>query len=141
MRTGTTILVVDDDTHHRNAVRDVLEDAGFRVIAVGDAADAFSGMADAAIDVILLDLVMPKARMDGFAFLSEIRTRPDLVDTPVVILSGLGGAVAEAIDPATAQALRIAAVVPKPFAIEDLVREIRKILGDPGDDVSPAVAP
>ena len=135
-----TLLIIEDDTDHRNVLRDVLEDAGFRVIAVGDAADAIPRTADAAIDLILLDLVMPRARMDGFAFLSEIRTRPDLAGTPLVILSGLGGAVAEAIDPATAQALRIAAVIPKPFAIADLVRQIRQILGDLDDDV-PEVAP
>ena len=133
-----TILVIDDDPSQRDLVRDILEEAGFRVIAVGDAADALTRMAGAAIDLVLLDLVMPRARMDGFAFLSEIRNRPDLLDTPLVILSGLGDTVAEAIDPATAQALRIAFVVPKPFVIVDLVREIRQILGNPGHDGSPA---
>jgi CheY-like chemotaxis protein len=140
MRTRT-ILIIDDDPPQRDLVRDILEEEGFRVIAVGDAADALTRMSDVAIDLVLLDLVMPRARMDGFAFLSEIRSRPDLIDTPLVILSGLGAIVAEAIDPATAQALRIAFVAPKPFAIADLVREIRRILGEPeDDDVSTAEA-
>jgi CheY-like chemotaxis protein len=139
MRTKT-ILIVDDDPTQRELLRDILEEEGFRIITVGDAADALARMADVTVDLVVLDLVMPRARMDGFAFLSVIRSRPSLIDTPLVILSGLGDVVAEAIDPAIAQSLRIAFVVPKPFRIPDLVREIRRILGEPEDDVSPAEA-
>lgn len=138
MRTKT-ILIVEDDQSLRDVIADVLEEAGFRVIGIGDAADAPARMPE--VDLVILDLVMPRARMDGFAFLSTIRSRPDLIDTPLMIVSALGDVVAEAIDAATAQALRIAVVVPKPFAIAELVREIRRILCEPEDDLSPVETP
>jgi CheY-like chemotaxis protein len=124
-----TILIVEDDGPLLELLRDVVEEEGFRAIASDDAADALIRADDDVVDLILLDLVMPQARMDGFAFLSEIRNRPNLMHTPLVIVSGLGAAVAEAIDPATAAALRIVRVVSKPFVILDLVREVRRILG------------
>jgi two-component system, chemotaxis family, chemotaxis protein CheY len=135
-----TVLIVEDEAPLRELLHDAVEQAGFRVIACDDAADALTRAAGGAIDLVLLDLVMPRARMDGFAFLSEIRSRPNLVHTPLIIISGLGDIVAEAIDPAIAAALRIALVVPKPFDILALVDEICRILGEPQDDVSSAGA-
>jgi len=126
MRTKT-ILVIDDDAAHRGLLRDVLEDAGFAVIAVGDAADALSQLSQD-IDLVLLDLVMPGATMDGFAFLSKVSDRAHLRNTPVIVLSGLGTSVLEALDPATAMTLRIVSVVSKPVDIETLVSMVRAAL-------------
>lgn len=126
-----TILIAEDDQPLLELLRDIVEDNGFRAIAVADAADALDQAAECDVDLILLDLVMPQARMDGFAFLSEIRNRPNLVHIPLVIVSGLGAIVSQAIDPATAAALRIVQVVTKPFDVLDLVRDVRRILGEP----------
>lgn len=136
----STILVIDDDAAQRDLLRHIFEEEGFRVITVDDAADAFNGAAGSSIDLILLDLVMPRARMDGFAFLSELRSRSDLKDTPVAILSGLGDSVTEAIDPGIARSLRIACVITKPFVIPDIIREVRRVLGGHGNDPSPGRA-
>lgn len=125
-----TILIIEDERNQRELLRDALGADGFRVIAVDDAAEALALSADVTVDLILLDLVMPRARMDGFAFLSKIRGRPDLAHTPLVIVSGIGDTVTDAIDGATASALRIACVIRKPYAIDDLIQEIRRILGD-----------
>ena len=126
MRTNT-VLIIDDDAAHRSLLRDVLEEAGFAVIAVGDAADALSQLSQA-IDLVLLDLVMPRAAMDGFAFLSKASERPQLANTPVIVLSGLGESVIEALDPATATTLRIVSVVPKPIDIGTLLSMVRAAL-------------
>ena len=126
MRTKT-ILIIDDDASNRELLRDVLEDGGFGVIAVGDAADAFSeGSQD--IDLVLLDLVMPRAAMDGFAFLANARTRAELANTPVIVLSGLGESVIDAMDAASASTLRIVAVLPKPFDVTALLSLVRSVL-------------
>ena len=131
-----TILIVEDDPPLRELLRDILEGAGLRIMACDDAADALSQATECAVDLILLDLVMPLARMDGFAFLAEIRNRPNLVHTPLLIISGLGAIVTEAVDPATAAALRIVGVVTKPFVVPDLVREVCRIVGEPHDFTS-----
>lgn len=136
-----TILIVEDDQPLLELLREIVEEDGFRAIAAADAADALDQAAECDVDLILLDLVMPRARMDGFAFLSEIRNRPNLVHIPLVIVSGLGEIISQAIDPATAAALRIVRVVTKPFVVLDLVRDVRRILGEPHNCTSPTGDP
>ena len=125
-----TILVIDDDEAHRSLLTDVLEEAAFAVIAVGDAADALSHLSRP-IDLVLLDLVMPGAAMDGFTFLSKASERGQLKHTPVIVLSGLGTSVTEALDSATATTLRIVSVVAKPIDLPSLLSTVRAALDLP----------
>jgi CheY-like chemotaxis protein len=125
-----TILVIDDDGGNRDVMRDILVEAGFDVIAVADAADALSPLGRD-VDLVLLDLVMPLAAMDGFAFLAKAGTHPELLNVPVIVMSGLGETVLAAIDPRTATTLRIASVTPKPINFSELVATIRVILNVP----------
>ena len=122
-----TILVIDDDARSRDLLRDILEESGFNVITVGDAAEAFAEF-PRGIDLVVLDLIMPGAVMDGFTFLARARERTDLVNTPVIVLSGLGGPLADAIDPATAHALRITSVVSKPVDLSTLLSAVHAAL-------------
>lgn len=122
-----TVLVIDDDARLRGLLRDLLEADGFAVIAVEDAADALSLLSED-IDLVLLDLVMPRAAMDGFTFLSKASERAQLVNTPVIVLSGLGESVIQALDPATATTLRIVSVVAKPIDISALLSMVSAAL-------------
>src|SRR5881275_2653301 len=80
---GEHILIVDDEPAIRSTLRDVLEDEGYRVSAVGGGADALRFFADELPDVTFLD-----NRMDGLETLAEIkRMRPEAV---VVMISGHG---------------------------------------------------
>lgn len=123
-----TVLVIEDDARSRQLLCDVLEAEGFAVIAVDDAADALTRLSEN-VDLVLLDLVMPRAAVDGFTFLSKASERAQLVNTPVIVLSGLGESVLEALDPATATALRIVSVVSKPVDINALSAMVRAALG------------
>src|SRR2546426_4184276 len=80
------ILIVDDEPAIRSTLRDVLEDEGDRVSAVGNGADALRVFADELPELTFLDIWMD--RMDGLETLAEIkRARPEAV---VVIISGHG---------------------------------------------------
>jgi len=135
------ILVVDDDADIRELLRDGLEESGFGVIAVSDGADALDQLPDAGVDLILLDLIMPRARIDGLGFLAELSTRAELKNIPVAILSGIGEIVTDALDPHTARTLRICSVIKKPIGLDSLVRTVRDILklsdGDDAESPSP----
>ncbi|MCJ2017355.1 MULTISPECIES: response regulator [unclassified Methylobacterium] len=79
------ILVVDDATTVRMYYRDVLEEAGF---TVEEAVNGFEGLEKAvaeSFDLVLVDVNMPK--MDGYAFLRQGRTMPELQAVPAVMIS------------------------------------------------------
>lgn len=83
------ILVVDDATTVRMYYRDVLEQAGF---AVEEAVNGFEGLEKAmaeSFDLVLVDVNMPK--MDGYAFLRQGRTLPELQAVPAVMISTESG--------------------------------------------------
>jgi CheY-like chemotaxis protein len=83
-----TILVVEDEILVRMFAVDALEDAGFRVLEAGTAAEALKAL-NGATDVraALIDLGLPDRPGDQLA--AEIRAlRADL---PIVIASGRSG--------------------------------------------------
>ena len=81
---GEHILIVDDEPAIQKALRDVLEDEGYRVSAAGNGADALKAIADETPDLVFLDIWMP--HMDGLETLTELkRMRPDAT---VVMISG-----------------------------------------------------
>jgi CheY-like chemotaxis protein len=120
---GKRILVIEDDAQVRQACIDILADLGHTVVAVDDGASALTEIERATPEVILLDLLMPRAKMDGLEFLSQVANGP-AVHTPVIILSALGETLARHLSNDITTELRIAAILPKPIALEALVQEI-----------------
>ena len=87
--TGLTgeILVVDDDPLNRSILRRGLERAGHGVSTAEDGVEALAAMRARELDVVLLDIVMP--RMDGFQVLEAMKADPVLRDIPVVMISAV----------------------------------------------------
>lgn len=82
-----TILIVEDEAMIRLALSDYLQDCGFTVLDVGNAAEAVAVLEAKtfAIDIVLTDVRMP-GEMDGFGLARWIREhRPGL---PVLITTG-----------------------------------------------------
>ena len=79
------ILIADDEKKIRETIRDYLEAKGFSVILAKDGAEAASKAADEALDLIILDVLMPN--MNGIEACKEIR---EFSDVPIVFLSALG---------------------------------------------------
>jgi len=79
------ILVVDDDRNAVEILYRMLQKEGFEVLRAYGGPQALEIAAAQAVDVILLDVMMP--RMDGFqvcaALRAEVRTR----DIPVILLT------------------------------------------------------
>ncbi|MEN9342092.1 MAG: hypothetical protein RIQ54_348 [Candidatus Parcubacteria bacterium] len=83
-----TILVVEDEEAYRHALVLKLEHAGFIAHGVENGEDGLTFLRDKTVDLILLDLIMPK--MDGFSFLESLKT--DGHSLPVIVLSNLSQA-------------------------------------------------
>lgn len=85
------VLVVDDDDLNRKMLARAVEAAGYRAATAVDGLAALSRLRDAgpdaAVDVVLLDLVMPV--LDGFGTLRAIKADPDLHHLPVIMISAV----------------------------------------------------
>jgi CheY-like chemotaxis protein len=80
-----TILLVEDDEETREALRELLEDHGYRVLQGKNGQEAQERMRGMARpDCILLDLWMPGK--DGWTFASELRAG-GMGDIPLVVIT------------------------------------------------------
>lgn len=77
------ILVVDDDKNTRRLFRAVLEEDGYTVSTAENGEEALSVMDRAHIDLVVLDVMMPK--MDGYEFTRTLREGKD--NLPVLMVS------------------------------------------------------
>lgn len=83
---GTRIVVIDDDADLRKAMSAILRLEGHEVTGFADATDAISRIeAGLAVDVILLDLMMPI--MNGWEFCERRRRSDTLKKVPVIIVT------------------------------------------------------
>ena len=118
------ILLVEDDALLRALCVEILGGQTHIVVAVDDGAVALEEIQQRPPDVILLDLVMPMARLDGIALLSKLSAGPRI---PIIILSGLGDVLVQELSSELTEALKITAILRKPFSFEDLTREIDRL--------------
>ncbi len=82
-----TVLVVDDEDAIRDFLRSALEVEGYVVLAAGDGIDALALCERYQVDVILLDLMMP--RLNGLDFLARLRQRRGLDGVSIFLMSAL----------------------------------------------------
>ncbi|MBV6520616.1 MAG: Regulator of RpoS [Gemmatimonadaceae bacterium] len=80
-----TVLLVEDEEPLRIVLRDLLEHDGFHVVEAGDGVVALDEIDRTAPDVVVLDLNIP--RLDGLGVLSHLRSRPQTLHLPVVVLT------------------------------------------------------
>lgn len=83
-----SVLIIDDSEAVREKIMKTLESRGLfsRFYQAEDGLDGFKKLLASPVDIILCDLEMP--RMDGFKFLGMMKGRPEVSDTPVIILTG-----------------------------------------------------
>lgn len=81
------ILVVDDECNARLQIRDILENEGMTIVETATGLEALNYFRNNPVDLILLDVIMPG--IDGFMTCREIRSLPDGVHVPVVMITGL----------------------------------------------------
>ncbi len=120
-KTPATVMVVDDDEGIRSLCCEMLEQAGFVVVAAADgvvAVELLRGAPDS-VDAVLLDMTMPRmSGVETFAALTEIR--PDLA---VIVASGYS----EQDAGATFHGNGPAAYLQKPYRLKDLLLALERI--------------
>lgn len=86
--TKAKILLAEDDKFISMAYQAGLESAEFEVLLASDGDEALNAIKKENINLVLLDLMMPKK--NGFEFLEEINKDESLKKIPVIVLSNLG---------------------------------------------------
>ncbi len=113
------ILVVDDEKLLVKGIKYNLEQEGYQVIAAFDGEEALHLAHDESIDLILLDLMLPK--MDGLTVCRNIRT---FSDVPIIMLT----AKSEDIDKILGLEYGADDYITKPFNIREVTSRIKAIL-------------
>jgi diguanylate cyclase (GGDEF)-like protein len=86
---SNSVLIIDDSENVRDRIVKILESYELfsRFYEAEDGLEGFKRLLSAPVDIILCDLEMP--RIDGFKFLGMLKSRPELQDVPVIILTGM----------------------------------------------------
>jgi chemosensory pili system protein ChpA (sensor histidine kinase/response regulator) len=82
-------LLVDDSISVRKFVGQMLERAGFDVVAASNATEALQELERTAIHAVITDLEMPNG--NGYELIENLRRRPSTRDLPIVILTTRSG--------------------------------------------------
>jgi CheY-like chemotaxis protein/two-component sensor histidine kinase len=88
---GRTLLVVEDDVRNIFALSSALEPKGAKVRIARNGKEALQALdraahePDAAVDLVLMDIMMPE--MDGLTAMREIRKRPEWKKLPIIALT------------------------------------------------------
>jgi CheY-like chemotaxis protein len=115
------VLIADDDPQMRRLIRSVLQRDGFEVVEAVDGLDALDLTEKGGIDLVILDLDMP--RLDGLGVLEELRAQVRTACLPVIILTAQHGETEE-------KALDLGAndYLSKPVQTRSLVARVRAVL-------------
>lgn len=117
------ILVADDDSSVRDALKKVLEEADYEVISAVDGEDAERKFTSEPIDLLLLDLNLPK--QNGWNVFGLINSQNPLL--PIVIISGLKEQADSDLIPG------VSAFLEKPIDVPLLLQTIEGLLREPAD--------
>jgi chemosensory pili system protein ChpA (sensor histidine kinase/response regulator) len=118
-----TALVVDDSITMRRVTQRLLERRGAKVFTARDGLDAITVLQEHPVDIILLDIEMP--RMDGYQFATHVRNDPKLKHLPIIMITSRSG------EKHRAKAIEIGVndYLSKPYQESQLVAAIEALVG------------
>ena len=119
MTAAPHILIVDDHRELRDLVSRVLVKEGFRVSTAADGKAMRRVLADARIDLVLLDLMLPGE--DGLALCRALRADSNI---PIIMLTAKG----EEVDRVIGLEMGADDYLAKPFGSRELIARIRAVL-------------
>jgi len=115
-----TILIVDDTVSNLDILIDLLDE--YDIIDTTNGADALAITNEERIDLILLDIMMPK--MDGYEVCKQLKENPNTKDIPIIFIT------AKTDEESIEKAYEIggADYVTKPFKPKELLARVKKEL-------------
>jgi DNA-binding response OmpR family regulator len=124
------ILIAEDDANIRLGLVATLESEGYAVTAAGDGAQALKLFPQEKFDLVVLDVMMPKA--SGYDVCRELRARGTRV--PVLFLTAKG----EEVDKVVGLKLGADDYVTKPFGVHELLARVEALVRRGRTSAAPA---
>jgi len=131
---GRSILLVEDNVFSQQVGRELLGEAGAKVVVANNGAEALVQMYRQLFDCVLMDVQMPV--MDGFEATRRIRADPRLADTVVIAMTANAGVE----DQARCMAVGMNDFLTKPVAPEHLAATIARAIRRGGAAQAPSTA-
>lgn len=119
MNAQTHVLIIDDHAELRELVQRFLTDHGYRTSTAANGQEMKKVLADAAIDLIVLDLMMPGE--DGLTLCRNLRAESDI---PIIMLTAMG----EETDRIIGLEMGADDYLAKPFNPRELLARIKSVL-------------
>jgi two-component system OmpR family response regulator len=124
VRAEVYVLLVEDDDDNRELMSEVLESAGYEVLAAASGADGLRALAERSVDVVVTDVGMP-----GMGGLEVARAAKEIAPAvPVVVVTGY----AEREDIADARGREVDALLVKPIDPDALTAAVAGVMTDRG---------
>ncbi|TLF52888.1 response regulator [Halomonas urmiana] len=118
------VLVVDDEPNIVLSLEFLMQQAGFEVDTAEDGESALARIAEAAPDLLLLDISLPG--ISGFDVLERLRADPAHARLPIVMLTAHG----REVEREKGLALGADDYVTKPFSTQALVEKVKTLLAE-----------
>lgn len=118
------ILVAEDEPAILESLNFILERSGWTVDSVRDGEAALEALRRLQPRLLLLDIMLPQR--SGLDVLKTIRADPVLKHIPVLVLTARG----QQHDRQLALELKADSFVTKPYSNEEVLREVRRLLGN-----------
>ncbi len=128
-KTGSRILVIDDDVEQAMSVKAVLESRGYVVGTANNRASGLEGAKAESPDLIILDVMM-EGRQDGFEVARELKKDPQCKDTPILMFTSIKEETGTDFKPAAGDPswLPVEGYLDKTSDPEVLLAEVEKLL-------------
>jgi len=120
---ASRILIIDDEAELRQALKVRLEGAGYDVITACDGSEGLNKARDNDVDLILLDVMMPK--LEGYEVCRLLKFDKKHLHIPIIMLT----AKSQKIDKRTGIEVGADDFVIKPFDCDKLISKIEQYLG------------
>ena len=117
------ILIVEDDLEMAKMLSEIFLSAGYKTHATHDVMTGVKEAYDFRPDLIILDLMLPGG--GGASFLNHLERSTHTQRIPIVVLTGMH-------DEETKKkilALGVKAYFEKPYSVENLLSEVKRITG------------
>lgn len=118
-----SVLVVEDEPNIVLSLEFIMKQAGYEVRVAHDGEEALRAVEEAAPDLILLDVMIPKR--DGYDVCQTIRSNPAWEGTRIIMLTAKG----REVEREKGLALGADDYITKPFSTHELTERVKEVVG------------